>query len=356
MSIWDYRANFAYDDPLDPLDKRRVDLNDARGDYSRKQLLRGLGIDLASSRLRDIPRGRNILFGGHRGCGKSTELRAIASELEGPERFLVVSIDALKALDINNLTYADVALVLAEALADTAEKAGITVPEVYLTPLRDWFKEISTNSEFGSSLSGELKTGATAGAGLPFIGKMFASLTAAIRSNTTYKTDIREKVRNAFSALAAGFNQLLSFVEQEVSVCGKGKSVIFVVDGTDRLRGDEADAFFIRDIHQLQQLRANCIYCAPISVLNEQGQIGQNFDAIFRLPMVKLAEKGRPERVAVAWERLRAFLHKRSRSRISTIPTPLISSLSIRVATRATCCDWSIWGFRKSTRDRSPER
>ena len=140
---------------------------------------------------------------------------------------------------------------------------------------------------------------------------MFASLTAAIRSNTTYKTDIREKVRNAFSALAAGFNQLLSFVEQEVSARGKGKSVIFVVDGTDRLRGDEADAFFIRDIHQLQQLRANCIYCAPISVLNEQGQIGQNFDAIFRLPMVKLTEKGRPERVAVAWERLREFLHKR---------------------------------------------
>ncbi|WP_300454014.1 AAA family ATPase [Accumulibacter sp.] len=311
MDIWDYRKNFAYDEPLGPDDERRVALNDARGDYSRQRLLRELGIDLVDQRLRDIPSGKCVLFGGHRGCGKSTELRAIAAQLAGPERFFVVFIDALQVLDINNLTYADVALALAEVLAERVEQAGIAVPEVFLTPLREWFNEVTRHTALTTSLGGEIKAGAEAAGGLPFVGRLFAKLTAAIRSNATYKTEIRENVRNSFSRLARGFNGLLSFVESEVGKQGKGRSVIFVVDGTDRLRGGEADDFFIRDSHQLRQLRANSIYCAPIGVLNEQGQVGQNFDAIVRLPMVKLAEKGDSAPLPLAWRILREFVHKR---------------------------------------------
>lgn len=139
MDIWEYRKNFQYDEPLAPGDERRVPLNDARGDYNSKRLLRELGMDVDARCLRVVPVDKCILFGGHCGCGKSTELRAIAAKLAGPERFLVVSIDALQAFDINNLTCADVALVLAEALAGNVEKAGIAVPEVFLTPLHECF-------------------------------------------------------------------------------------------------------------------------------------------------------------------------------------------------------------------------
>jgi energy-coupling factor transporter ATP-binding protein EcfA2 len=305
---------------------------------------------------RPIPVGKCILFGGHRGCGKSTELRAIAAELAGPERFLVVSIDALQALDINNLTYADVALALAEALAASVEQAGITVPEVFLTPLHEWFREVSRNTALTTSLTGEIKAGVKAETGLPFVGKLFASLTAAIRSNTTYKTEIRESVRNSFSVLARGFNQLLSFVESEVSKHGKGHAVIFVVDGTDRLRGDEADDFFVRDSHQLRQLRGNCIYCAPIGVLNEQGQVGQNFDAIFRLPMVKLAEKGQPSRCPSPGSACASSSTGACRRKTSTTRRPWTGSSRIPAATRATCCGSSTSVSRRSTRDRSAAR
>jgi len=56
---------------------------------------------------------------------------------------------------------------------------------------------------------------------------------------------------------------------------------------------------------------AASIYCAPISVLNEQGQVAQNFDAIVRLPMVKLADKGSRTPNGIAWQRLREFVHRR---------------------------------------------
>lgn len=311
MSLWDYRKNFAYDEPLGAGDALLVNLNDARGDYSRHRLLRELGLDVSAKRLRDVPSGKCLLFGGHRGCGKSTELRAMIAELSGHERFFVVELDALKTLDINNLNYADMALAMAEALARKVEQAGINVPEVFVKPLTDWFQQVIRSRIAETAISGDVKTGAEIKGGIPFLAQLVASVTASIRNNTTHKNEIRETVRNSFSTLADNFNRLLAYVEEEIRQAGKGAALIFVIDGTDRLRGDEADAFFIRDIHQLRFLRTNCILCAPISVLNEQGQIAQNYDAIFRLPMVKLAAKGDDQRIDVAWRRLREFVAKR---------------------------------------------
>ncbi|HRL78551.1 MAG TPA: hypothetical protein PLC86_23100, partial [Candidatus Accumulibacter phosphatis] len=135
--------------------------------------------------------------------------------------------------------------------------AGIEVPQVYLTPLQEWSRQVSHQISRSSSVDGALESGAEAKTGLPLVGSLFARLTTAIRSNSTWKTEIREQVRNSFSDLARRFNQLLSFVEDELGRQGRARALIFVVDGTDRLRGDEADAFFICDIHQLRQLRAD---------------------------------------------------------------------------------------------------
>ncbi|MDD2892881.1 MAG: AAA family ATPase [Halothiobacillaceae bacterium] len=311
MSIWDYKENFKFDTPLDPCDELRVDLNKARGDYSRSRLLRELGFDVTDQKLRDAPSSKCILFGGHRGCGKSTELREIARELHGDQRFYVVQLDALKQLDINNLTYADVALSLAETLASRVSQDGISVDDIYLSPLRDWFKDVTQNTAFENELSSEIQAGAEADAGLPFIGKLFAKLTTSIKSNATYTTEIRNNVRNSFTKLAEAFNALLLAIEEKIKQKNKGLAVLFVIDGIDRLCGEDANNFFIRDFHQLRQLHANSIFCAPISLLNEDGQVSQNFDAVFRLPMVKLTEKGVAEPIQNALQIMREFVFKR---------------------------------------------
>ncbi|MFZ2852542.1 MAG: hypothetical protein WAZ34_00335 [Rhodocyclaceae bacterium] len=311
MDLWDYRKNFDYDRPLESGDPLRVDLNAARGDYNRGRLLRELGVDLAKNELRHPRVAKCILFGGHRGCGKTTELRAVANDLHNPKRFFVIHIDALKELDVNNLNYADVALAFAQLLAEKLVAEGIVVPDQYLSQLHEWFQQISRSQTFESNLKAEIETGITAKLGLPFIGQMFARLKASIRSNTTYKTEIREQVRNSITALTEAFNTLHDYAQDALAEAGKGRAVIFIVDGTDRMRSDEAVTFFVSDIHQLRLLRTNCIYCAPINVLNEQGQVAQNFDAIFRLPMVKLTEKGMEQPIDLALQCMRSFIDQR---------------------------------------------
>ena len=200
-SIWDYRQNFRYDEALAVDDPLRVELGNARGQYARDRLLRALGVDLINNVLRAPPTEKYILFGGHRGCGKSTELRFIADALTDPERFFVVFVDALKLLDINNLQYTDMVLAQATALVDALQKNDVAIDDVYLGKMRAWYTERIETSLQTRDLSAEVKTGAKAETGLPFLGKLFASLTTAIRTGATYKQEVRDRVRDSFSVL-----------------------------------------------------------------------------------------------------------------------------------------------------------
>jgi len=310
-SIWNYRDNLRFDEPLGPGDERLVELSRARGNYSRERLYRQLGVDTGQGLLRNPPRGQHLLFGGHRGCGKSTELRLMADQLHHPDRFLVVFIDALQHLDVNNLKYSDLLLAQGEALAAALEKHDIRVPSLYLDRLHDWFRQRVETHERTRSLAAELKTGAEARIDVPLLARLFAGLTTAIRIGASYKEEIRLIVRDSFSELAEAFNALTDFVAEAVDQQGLGKALLFVIDGTDRLRRDEAETFFIHDIHQLRLVGANCVYCAPITILTEAGQAAHSFDDTTMLPMVKLRDKDASEPDAKGWNCLRAFLLKR---------------------------------------------
>ncbi len=95
-----------------------------------------------------------------------------------------------------------------------------------------------------------------------------------------------------------------------VKESGNGKKIIFIIDGTDRLRGDEGRKFFIDNAHQLKQIRSNFIYCASIDMLHEEGGMRQNFQTV-SLPMIKLRQKESPDRIDIAYETLRKLVYKR---------------------------------------------
>lgn len=321
--FWDYRDNFDYDLPLEPGDERLVDFSSARGSFSRDAILRQLRVNVRTNELRPGDRrGQYILFGGHRGCGKSTELRFLANQLHGESRYFTIFLDALRALDINNLRYSDIALALSEALVNQLAEHEIEIEPVFLEKLHAWFDERVQRIEQVKSLSAEIRTGARAETGLPLLGKLFASLTTAIKSNSSYREDIRREVRDSFSEFAKAMNQLIEHATDRVNERGLGRALLFIVDGTDRL-GEEAEAFFIQDIHQLRFIRGNFVYCAPISILAEQDQVSQNYDAVFRLPMLKLSEKGEDERIEESWRSLREFVARRMPQRFFDGPETL---------------------------------
>ena len=284
--IWMVNRTVQVDEHLNGRrDPRWVDTESARGKYRLNQLYRTLGVDREERRL-TAPDHGYYLFCGHRGCGKSTELRRIADEIHRDDRYYVVFADAAQELDVNNLRYPDVLLHLASRLTTKLADDDIHVGDTHLHRLQNWFKDhIATTIQI-KNFALEAGAGAKATVRLPFLANAFAQVSTAFKTNTTHKNELRDKLRNNFTDFSGGFNQLIEAAEDQI-----GRRTLFVVDGTDRLGGEDAQAFFVADVHQLQQVRGVFVYCAPVHLAYESNDISQNFTSIFRLPMIEVANR-----------------------------------------------------------------
>jgi hypothetical protein len=92
-----------FDKALDPTDARFVDTRAARGsERTLDRLAWKFGLSLADGGFYP-PTTKHVLFFGHTGSGKTTELRHYGQALGGKDRFFVVEVDVANKLDRNNL-------------------------------------------------------------------------------------------------------------------------------------------------------------------------------------------------------------------------------------------------------------
>ncbi len=309
--IWEVSKGLRFDEPLEAGDPRFVDTAKARGNPAYNRLLRSLGVDPATNSLRAPGLRYCSLFCGHRGSGKSTELRQLANRLQGPAAFEVVLVDVVQTLDTNNLHYADVYFALAEALLKKLETKGIELEQVHLANLQAWFDERVYKHDKTRHFAAEAKAGAKVESGIPFLAKLFASVTTAFRTSSTYKEELRRVLKNSFSDFASAFEGLVAAAESALAVSGGPKKLLFIIDGTDRLSSEDSHSFFVRDVRQLQLIQAHFIYCAPIHLIFE-GNVNQSFDHVFKLPMIKLREKGSEQLLEEGYRAMRELVYHRA--------------------------------------------
>lgn len=307
--FWEIQAALKFEEPLAFNDPRYVDTTIARGNWKRSRLLRHLGVDQEMS-LRSKPGKSYLIFCGHRGCGKSTELRRLTHELHSPELFHVVFLDSFDELDVNNLSYPDVLLALAKRLFVELRKLDLELEPAAFGAVRDWFDSTFQVAERKKIFDNELAVGGKAAGGVSYFAKIFTSFTSKIRTNTTHKTEIRHQVRNTFTELSEALNTLLVAAEDSIRASGKGKALLFVVDGLDRLSADDSKNFFIQDANQLLRISSNFIYCAPIHLIYEGNQAQQFFEQI-TLPMIKLREKHSKEKMAPGYSAMSNLVQRR---------------------------------------------
>jgi energy-coupling factor transporter ATP-binding protein EcfA2 len=309
-NLWDADLQLQFNQALEQQDPRYVHTESGRGDFSLDAFFKGLGVDPATLELKRPPSRVYSLFCGHRGCGKSTELTRIAGKLHHPQRFFVVFLDATVDLDPHNLQYADVLMAAARGLFDTMVGRELAIPGPFLTNLEAWFSERIERNEATRELALQVRAGANASAGLPLIGRLFAEITNAFKTNSTFKEELRKVIKNSFSQFATGFNRLITAAEEIIARAGQGRKLLFVIDGTDRLSGEDSTRFFIQDVVQLQVIESNFVYCAPIHLLYEGRQTQHTFGH-FILPMIKLTKKGGEQPFEPGYEVLREMVYRR---------------------------------------------
>jgi hypothetical protein len=308
--ILEVMQKLEFEEALPAGDARYVETEQARGsDETLKRLARKFGWDMRRDRF-FAPNDKHVLFFGHIGSGKTTELRRYMAQFNASKHFYVVEVDVLLKLDRNNLQYTEVLMAMAEALLERLRDDADAVHDDDLRPIHEWFSATVKSRAELLDMSAEIKGGVELGGGIPGLIKLLSAFTSTFKTGTTHKTEWRREIRNRFTSLALAFNAFIRATEARLKASGRAERVLFLIDGTDKMRGEDTSQFFVHDAEQLLSIQTLTIYTAPLH-LKYHGALGGKLDADIVLPMIKLADK-EGQRWDAGWDALRKLLLQRA--------------------------------------------
>jgi energy-coupling factor transporter ATP-binding protein EcfA2 len=248
-------------EPLEPeeMDRYYVDLSAAR----KNSAIESVSTILDFQEPADFC---TILFTGHRGCGKSTELKRIQKLWEKDYR--VIYLEVNEETDINDARYTDLYLIVIKQVEFELRQLGLHFDAQLLKNFESWFKDVTKENEESVEKSVSIEGEATLGPQAPFIAKLLVKLLAQIKGSEKQKTTIRQTLEKDLSRLKADINLLLRDAYVKIrSKFPQCKGLLIIFDNLDRIPLAVADHLFLDYAAQLQELHCTLIYTVPISVL-----------------------------------------------------------------------------------------
>ncbi|MCP4353304.1 MAG: AAA family ATPase [Desulfobacterales bacterium] len=281
----------AYDvcDPEESLgygDERYVEVSDVRGTIN---FARTISLRIKRTKSPDFHRQ---LITGHRGCGKSTELRQLREELK-KMKYFTIFLDVEEVLDLGEINYLDVLLAISRSLFEHLDKEEIQISQKLLDDIEKWFADkiqtIVKATDFEGGIGGEFGMGSK----IPLLGKLLFSLTAKIKSASSQRTEIRHVLQRNLGEFTNALNLLIQDARDNIKPLGY-QDIVIIIDGLEKMLFQEKDdgtsnhfEMFILHAEQLKSPTCHVIYTVPIW-LSFHAQLGDSFaDTPYVIPMVK---------------------------------------------------------------------
>jgi hypothetical protein len=251
-----------------------------------------------------------ILFTGHRGCGKSTELKRIQEKWQ--QDYLIIYLEADQEIDIKDARYTDLYLVIIKQVEYELRKLGIRFDHQLLENFEFWFKEViqenETTVEKSVSMTGTLELSSSP-LPIPFIAKLLVKLLAQIKGSDKSKKTIRQTLEEDISRLQSDINLLLrDGLKKLRDKFNQYKGFLIIFDNLDRVLPTVGNHLFFDYATQLQELDCNIIYTVPISVLYSEKRLSNFFDSPNIVPMINIynLERNRADDLDYNQEALKA--------------------------------------------------
>lgn len=220
------------------------------------------------------------LFTGHVGCGKSTELLRLKTELE-QQGFHVVYFQSTEDLDMADLDISDILLVIARNISESLEAVDIKLKPGYFADLF---------AEAAAFLQTPVDIGVEAGLSIGI-----AKITAKTKESPKARSQLREYLERRTSNILESINdELLLPATKELKQRGK-EGLVVIVDNLDRVHDTpkswgrpQPEYLFIDRGDQLSGLKCHLVYTIPLGLIfsNESGKLQDRLGNTRVLPMV----------------------------------------------------------------------
>lgn len=223
---------------------------------------------------------------GHRGCGKSTELNRMSERLSA-DGYHVKTINCSMDLDLFNIVYSDLFILMGEALLEIAEESGCEIEKKVLEDMEGFWSEgietmISQEAEgvsIETGMSVETK-GILAG---------ILDIFAKIKTDLKFNEETRKEYRRKISVRSSEWIGILGYVAGKVAAKTGGKRPIIIFEDLDKLNPKDAWRVFYNYAAILSGMAFPVIYTFPIGLsYDARFSAMESYFVTKTLPMIKI--------------------------------------------------------------------
>ena len=219
------------------------------------------------------------IFTGHRGSGKTTELARLGEKLESTHT--VVPVNAEGLLNLGDVDYADLLVVLGLRVFQEARRSGVKLAEGKLKDLLFWYTtrifEESERGKLESEVGGELDA-------------VFARFSVKLTTDAPYRREhVRAEAQAHLSDLLERLNVLLEDLQAR-----SGRRTLVIVDGLEKMYDqNQVRDLFCQGANVLLAPRCRIIYTVPLALYhtNDFAQVRMAFPRSFALANIKTVER-----------------------------------------------------------------
>lgn len=239
------------------------------------------------------PKAVHVGVVGHKGSGKTTQVRQVLEEMRGKGLFPVY-VDALSHLDRVDFAFPDVVLVICRNVAAALADSKLDIPEEKLKLLEDWFAEELLTEQHRTELLGELKTEAKAEGGIPFLARLMAKVTAVLKTDNEYRQEIRRRVERNPEDLIRRANLLLDAALDAIRASMLGtQQLIVVLDNLEKIENPaQVDRAVLRRAQDIRALRCHLVLFFDPANEYSPGtvRVSEAFNHVISLPMLPVRD------------------------------------------------------------------
>lgn len=227
-----------------------------------------------------------LLFMGHSGSGKSTELYKVEKELS--DVYQVIRFSISDEIDVMDLTYVDLIFTILHMIIETLNKVKIKISDDKYEKLFSYWNDERVCETLDMC---KLDVDSDIATKVSFVNILTASIKGLFQIGSESRNIIRKKIEPNLKQLVQCTNEIIEEIDKKLYK--KGKKLLLIIEDLDKLEIGAAEELFLKHRKVITSLQINTIYTFPIFLFysTQFNAIKDDFDAYVLLSMIKTKDR-----------------------------------------------------------------